>query len=112
MKSLRQLKLAGLPRLVEPRLQRTVEAQQNIPAFAGYGLHPVGFVASWRCRSEINVYGGIGIDDDGFIFTADARKLLVGLQHRTSLVVVNDERPEVFRRNVGRQMNLVRPAPV
>src|SRR5580658_7913206 len=89
-RSLHQLEFARLPCLVEPRLQRTVEAQQNIPAFAGCGLHPVGFVASWRCPCYMNVYEGMGNDDDGFIFTADARKLLVGLQHRTSFVVVND----------------------
>ena len=53
--SLHEFKLAGLPSLIKPRLQRAVETQQNIPAFSGYGLHPVRFMASGRCWTEPDI---------------------------------------------------------
>ena len=56
-----KLELAGLPCLVEPRLQRAVEAQEDVPAFAGYGLHPVGFMPRRRGRTEPDIYRGVGV---------------------------------------------------
>jgi hypothetical protein len=44
-KSLHYFDLTGLPRPVEKRFERAVEAQHHVPALAGDALHPVGFVA-------------------------------------------------------------------
>ena len=41
------LDFSGLLGLVEPRLERTVEAKDRVPAFARNGLHPVD-MACWR----------------------------------------------------------------
>src|SRR5271165_362863 len=84
------LDFSGLPGLVEPRLERTVEAKDRVPAFARNGLHPVG-MACWRRRAEPDVHRSVGVDDDVFLLTADGRELLVGLKFRSRLVVVNDE---------------------
>src|SRR6187455_2296433 len=43
--SLHQLDLTGPPRLLEPRLQRAVEAKHGVEAFAWNGLDPVRFMA-------------------------------------------------------------------
>ena len=37
-------KLTGLPSLIEPWLQRAIEAQQRVPALAGDRLDPVSFM--------------------------------------------------------------------
>ena len=39
---------SGLPGLVEPRLFRTIETKQDIPALPGNRPHPVGFVTGRR----------------------------------------------------------------
>src|SRR5260370_24576590 len=53
---LHRLYLSRPPSLVEPRLKRTVEAQEGAPAFAGDGLHPVVFLAQRSLRSEIDIH--------------------------------------------------------
>ena len=45
---LHQLQLTGLPRLVDPGLQRSVSAKDDEPALARNGLDPVGFLALGR----------------------------------------------------------------
>ena len=53
---LHRFDLSRTPSLVEPRLKRTVEAQQSGPALAGDGLHPVVFLADRSLRSEIDIH--------------------------------------------------------
>src|SRR5262249_41742043 len=55
-RQLHRLDLSRPPSLIEPRLQRTVEAHQSGPALAGDGLHPVVFLADRSLRSEIDIY--------------------------------------------------------
>ena len=43
--SFNKFEITGLPGLVEPRLQRAVEAQEHVEALAGHGLDPVALVA-------------------------------------------------------------------
>src|ERR1700759_5559589 len=43
--STNQLELTRLPRLVKPRLQRTIETQDDIPALVRNCLHPVCLMA-------------------------------------------------------------------
>jgi hypothetical protein len=58
----RFLDLSRSPGLVEPRLQRAIEAKNNKPAFAGDGLHPVIFKASRSLGTEIDINGTIRVD--------------------------------------------------
>ena len=53
---LHQFDFAGLPALVKPRGQWTVEAQERIPAFAGYRLHPVRFVPCEGADATVIIY--------------------------------------------------------
>src|SRR5262249_36959086 len=90
--SLHLLDLAGPPGLVEPGLQRAVQAQRQEPAFAGDGLDPVGFLDSGGfLRGEIDVHRGVRVHEDPLLLAAGAGKLLVGLQLRTGLRVVDDD---------------------
>ena len=50
-----QLDLARPPGLVEPRLGRTIEAQDGKPAFAGNGLDPVRLLAGRWFRAEVEI---------------------------------------------------------
>jgi hypothetical protein len=45
--------------------------------------------------------------DDALRLASDARKFSIDLEHGAGLVVLNHERPEVLRRDVGRQLDLV-----
>ena len=101
--SVHQLDLAGSPSLVEPRLQRTIQAQQCVPALAGNRLHPVALLAGRRTRPEVDVDRGVGVDLESLGLAADGRPLLIGLQHGTRLVVIKDDGPEVRHRNVRRK---------
>src|SRR5208283_5649588 len=58
-------------------------------------------------RAEPDIYGSIRIDGQARLLTADAGEPLIGLKFRTRLVVIHDERPEILRRDVGRQMDLI-----
>src|SRR5580658_3068194 len=106
-RSVHQFELARFPSLVEPRLQWAIETNEDVPAFAGNGLHPVGFMSRRRGWAEPDIDRGVGIDDEAFLLTADAGELLVGLEHRTGLVVVGNEGPEVLGGDVGRQVDFV-----
>ena len=72
----------------------------------GMVLHPIRFVTGRSRRTEIDVYRGIGIGNGPFL-AADCGESLIGLEHRTSLVVVNHNRPEILRGNTRRQMEFV-----
>src|SRR6266446_844917 len=89
--SLHKFNFTRAPRLVEPRLERPVEAQECIPAFAGNRLHPVAFLAGGSLRAEPDIHGLVVVDLETLRQAADAGKLLVGLEHRTSLVIVDGE---------------------
>src|SRR5215469_9189420 len=94
--------LTGTPRLVEPRLKRAVETQQSVPAFAGYGLNPVRLPTRRCLGAEVNVYGAVGICLQSLGLAAHRGPVLIRLQHRAGLIVVEDYRPEVLYRNVLR----------
>src|SRR5208282_1820112 len=99
-----QLDLPRPPGLVEERLLRPVETQEDIPALARNRLSPIVLLAGRRLRAEIDVDRTVGIDLEPLGLAADARELLVRLDHRARLVVVDDDRPEILGRNVLRQM--------
>ena len=89
------------PRLVEPRFERAVESQGGVPTLAGDGLNPVAFLAGWRLRAEPDIHRTIGIHQQAFGLAAHRRPVLVGLEHRAGLAVVNNHGPEIFDRMFG-----------
>src|ERR1035441_7985948 len=74
--------LTRTPGFVEERFERAVEAQDDVPAFAGDGLHPVDFMPRRSGRAEVNVHRGVRIDHDSLPLAAHARERAVSLQHR------------------------------
>jgi hypothetical protein len=104
---LHQLDLIWSPSLVEPRLQRAVETEDHIQAFARDGLRPIVFMTGRDGWCEINVHRGIRIDDDALFLTPNARELPVGLEFRARLIVIDHQRPEVLGRDVRRKMQLI-----
>jgi hypothetical protein len=70
-------------------------------------LHPIIFFASRRLGAEIDIHGGVRIDNESFGLAADSWPLLVILEHRAGLIVVEDHRPKVGYRNIGRQVKSV-----
>ena len=93
--SIRRLEIAGLPALVEPGLQaRSVEAQRHVVPLAGHGLDPVRFMdqlAALGPNQIVTEPSGPAFDVGQRV--VDAGKLLVRLQQRARLVVVNREGP-------------------
>src|SRR6267143_191906 len=89
--SLHKFNFTRPPRLVEPRLQRPIKSQECIPAFAGNRLHPVDFLAGGSLWAKPDIRGLVVVDLETLRQAADAGKLLVGLEHRTSLVTVDGE---------------------
>lgn len=55
------------PGLVEPRLERAVEAQDGELGLPGSGLNPVRFLAGRRLRAEINVHRAVGVHQQIFL---------------------------------------------
>src|SRR5712672_4188852 len=109
---LHRLNRSGSPSLVEPRFERTVQPQEGVPALPRDRLHPVCFLARGSLWSEINVHRTIRIDQQSLGQTTDGWGLLVGLEHRACLVIVERERPEILGRNIGRHVQPVRFAAV
>src|SRR6202051_1254326 len=68
---------------------------------------PVASFALGGLRSEINVYGAVGVGFDGAGIATWGRVALVGLQYRTGLGIVGDHRPERLYRDVRRQVQPV-----
>src|SRR5262245_22892350 len=96
----------GLPRLVEERLERPIEAEQHEPALAGHGLDPVTLVARRGLRSELHVDRAIRIRLRLRV-GADRWERLGVAQDRAAVGVVRDDRPEQLRRDAGRNMQAV-----
>ena len=86
-----QFELTGLPRLVEPRLERTVEGQDDEPTSLRDGLNPVEFMTRWRGRTKPDIHRGIRVDDDSLCLAANAWEPLVSLEHRAGLVVIDNK---------------------
>src|SRR6516225_8689631 len=107
MRSLQLLNLTRPPGLIEPRLQRAVEPQDGVPALARNGLYPVAFLAGRRFGTEVHVRRLILVNHDALLLATEAWELLVSLEHRARLIVVEHHRPEVLRRDVRRQVQLV-----
>ena len=58
---LNQCRVTRPPRLVQPRLQRTIETEQHVPALAGDRLNPVTPIfLGWRW-TEVDVIGSVGV---------------------------------------------------
>src|SRR5712671_3216041 len=85
---LHRLNLSWPPSLVEPGFERTVQPQEGVPALSRDRLHPVCFLARGSLWSEINVHRTIRIDKQSLGETTDSRGLLIGLEHRACLVIV------------------------
>jgi len=92
---------------VEPRLKRPVEAQEDVPAFAGNGLHPIVLMATRSLWAEPDIDRLVVINLESLCLAADAGILLVGLEHRAGLIVVEQQGPEILDGYVGRQVQLV-----
>src|ERR1700722_6729453 len=105
MVSFNQLELAGLPGLIKPRLQGTIQPQEDIPTLAWNGLYPVGLMSLRRGGAEPDMYRCVRVHDHVSFLAANAGELFVGLKHRSGLIVIDDERPEVLGWNIGRQVN-------
>src|SRR3954462_6652710 len=95
---LHRLNLSRAPSLVEPRFKRTLQPQEGVPPLPRDRLHPVCFLARGSLWSEINVHRTIRIDQQSLCQTTDSRGLLIGLEHRACLVIVERERPEILGR--------------
>src|SRR5271169_1687745 len=90
-RSIHQFDLARFPRLVEPRFERPIEAQDDEPAFPRNGLNPVSLMTRRCGRAKPDFHRRVGIDDDTLFLAADAWKPLVRLKHGTGLVVIEDK---------------------
>jgi hypothetical protein len=102
-----QLEFSWSPGLVEPWIERAVEAQDCEPSSAGNSLNPVAFFTGWRLRTEVEVVGAVGVFLDPRTVASFGGKLLVRLKHGSRLRVVNDHRPKVFGRRVRRQRQFI-----
>src|SRR5579862_9201385 len=60
-----------------------------------------------RGGAEPDIYRRVRVNDDALLLAADAGELLIRLQHRAGLIVIDHERPEVLCRNVGWQVDLI-----
>ena len=100
-------RITDSPGLVVPGLGRAIDAPQHVPALAGNGLEPVGFLAGRRLGAEVDVVGTVLVLDQVLLVAVDSRELLIGLQFGAGLVVIERERPEGFHRHIRRHMHLV-----
>src|SRR5262245_52299357 len=98
-----QFQIARLPGLLEPGLQRPVEAQKDTVALARRGLDPVPFIAGRRFRSKPDGDTTVGVLLDRRKGAVDPRQFLVGREERTGLVVVDREGPEILNGDGRRQ---------
>src|SRR5262245_29709921 len=88
------LQVRQLPSLVEDGFLRTVEAEEREPRLAGRCVDPVGFLAGWRHRPEVDIHRPIGIllrflvriDFDAGRFADEARRLKVVYGHGPKLL--------------------------
>ena len=108
-----ELDIARLPLAFKPGLQRTVKPKNSEPALIGDGLNPIRLM-SLRCLwAKPQRNRSISIDHHITIALIVFRRIrLAGLQHRTSLGVIDHDGPEVLGRNVGRDIDLIGLRPV
>src|SRR5208337_5403424 len=108
--SLDQLDVSRFPGLVEPRLQRAVQAQHHVVTLLGNGLDPVALVV-WRCRWPepygVGSLSTLVIRHDRSVVAIQAGRLLIGLQHGTVLSGIDHERPEIVHGDRAWQRDLV-----
>ena len=106
--------VVGLPGLIEKGFERSVESEEREPAFAGRRLDPVlGVVSASRRRvgPEVDVDGTIDIRDRSGV-AAHRRERLATAQDRAAVGVVGDDRPEVLRGDVRRDVQTIALAAV
>ena len=104
--------LARPPSLSEPRLQRPAESQHDIPTLSRDGLDPVALFAGWSLRAKVDIHRFVSVHQKPFGLAAYTGELLISLQHRTCLVTVNDQGPELLHGNTCWQMQHVHPAAI
>ncbi len=98
--------------MVEPGLEWAVEAQDREPALAGDGLDPVVLVLLRRFGSEVEIDRAVMVVAQVVAFAVAAGEPLAGLQFRSGLRVVDDDRPEVLGWHVAGDASGGRPWPV
>jgi hypothetical protein len=97
----RWVELVELPSLVEPRLERSVEAEQHEPGLAGQGLDPVRLLTLGRGGAEVQVVGAVGVGLELAGAAGQGRPDGRGdLGERAGLGVVDVHGPEVLGRRV------------
>ena len=111
-KAIAEVRFLRAASLVEPGLCRTIEAQQGVPARTRDRLHPVLFPApagAFGPKKTSTELSAFTLRPSVWLPTV---RMLVSLDHRACLIVVEDDRPEILDRNIRRQMQLVRLPPV
>ena len=76
-----QLNIVGLPGLVEPGLKWTIQSQDGEPALAWNSLHPVALLSGRGLGPKVQVDRGIVVHLNFLVLAADARELLIRLNH-------------------------------
>ena len=104
IRSGRRLDRSGAPFLREPWVQRTIKSHDSGPDLTRHGVHPVHLLAGWRIGSEPDIDRTVRVHQKSIGLAAHAWERLIGLDHRAGLVAVDDDRPEILDRDVGRKM--------
>src|SRR5277367_3298098 len=102
-----QFDLFEPPRLVEPWLQRTIEAKDHPPPFSRNGLYPVACLARRGSWAEVHIIRTVRVLLYILALASKARKAGIGLQFRARLCVVHHDRPERLGWHIWRQMQFV-----
>ena len=86
-----RLDVSWLPALVKPRLQRTIKAQEHVPSLARHSLDSIVFLTGGGLRTEPDRRGAVRIGFETWSRAVHACELLICLQERAGLVVIDDE---------------------
>ena len=100
------LEVPGLPALVDRRLRRSVEPEDDEVSLAGHGGEPVSLLARGCFRPEIELRAPVGVLDRLVTRTERGERLAVG-ETRGVLSLVERQRPEVRGRYLGRQVQAI-----
>src|SRR5215475_1628783 len=103
------LNFSRSPGFVEPSFQWAVKAKDHKPTFAWNCLNPIVFKTGRSFGTEIDIDGAVGIGLKVLAMAAHARELLIGLQERARLIVVDDDRPKILYLDIRRQTPSVCP---
>src|ERR1019366_3351410 len=106
LRSLHQLAVTRLPASVEGRFLRSIDAEVDEPTFTRNGLDPLTFFASrglWAKEKVNGLVFGRGL----FIERAQRRPVLIRLNLRTGLGVINRDGPEQLSRHRHGDVELV-----